>query len=150
MVTIRELRRSTEVLVFHYFSEDDDVAVSHLRYLVESGRSYDMGKGRAVLFHRAHIPQTQDHLHFLQKGNKLYALNRDGTAHDASHGKQMHGWAMDAVKQFPGFQLPPRGLIESQFDDAETLVQALSSGHVVLDPDIIRAALNLATLYGNP
>ena len=128
--------------IFHYFDTNDAEAVEALRYLEESGRRFDLGKGRAVIFHRAHVPNTQDHLHFEQRGHTLYAMNRDGSAHDGSHGKQMHRWAVDAVKdRYPGFKLPKDGLIETMFDQGEAVVLMET---VAIRPELDRTLMDLA------
>ncbi|WP_157864166.1 hypothetical protein [Gluconacetobacter diazotrophicus] len=86
--------------------------------LTEDKKAVDIGKGKSVYFHRAHVPGTQDHLHFYQKDSKLFALNRDGTAHDKSHQYQMPNWAKEAVKtHYPDFTIPVGGLIESLLAD---------------------------------
>jgi hypothetical protein len=132
-----------DVYIVHHFATDDAEAYAGLRYLEESGRRFDLGQGRSILFHRAHVPNTQDHLHFLQNGRKLYALNRDGTAHDASHGTQMHRWAMDAVKdRYSDFVIPNVGLIEAMFNEGELLMETASTrDQVRLPPAIISAAV---------
>jgi hypothetical protein len=141
-------RTSSEpTYILHHFDPADVDARDFVRlYLVEGGRTFDLGQGRAVMFHRAHVPSGQDHLHFLIKRDKLYALNRDGTAHDASHGRQMHRWAMDAVRsRYPDFQLPPQGLIESMLIQASLLVEA-SGQQELIRPNLLIAALNKASM----
>ncbi len=128
-----------EKFVFFHFKSDDTVArfiLAHL--LVEDCKYVDLGKGREVFYHTAHVPPGQDHLHFYQNDSKLYALNRDGTAHDASHGKVMAGWARDAVKDnYPGFTLPQGGLIEAFADTGRTTLLLEEPGRqpVLLDKE---------------
>ena len=139
-------RQQPTYILHHFDAADSDARDFVRRYLVEGGRTFDLGQGRAVMFHRGHVPNSQDHLHFLLKGKKLYALNRDGTAHDASHGSQMHRWAMDAVQnRYPDFKVPPRGLIESMLMEGSLLVEA--SGHrELIRPNLLIAALNKASM----
>jgi hypothetical protein len=64
--------------------------------------------------HKAHISSGQDHLHVFAKQNQLFALNKDGTAHDRSHGAQIPNRVADAIRaQYPEFMLPPNRIIES-------------------------------------
>lgn len=139
-------RQQLKYILHHFDAADPDAQDFVRRYLVEGGRTFDFGQGRAVMFHRGHVPNSQDHLHFLLKGKKLYALNRDGTAHDASHGNQMHRWAMDAVQnRYPDFKIPPRGLIESMLMEGSLLVEA-SSHRELIRPNLLIAALNKASM----
>ena len=119
-----------EKFVFFHFKSGDTVAKFILaNLLVEDRKHVDLGKGREVFYHTAHVPRGQDHLHFYQNDSKLYALNRDGTAHDASHGKKMSRWATDAVKDnYPGFTLPKGGLIEAFADTGRTTLLLEENG----------------------
>jgi hypothetical protein len=144
-------RRTRSVSVFHHFMRDDGIANWIVgEYLEESGHRYDLGKGRSVVFHRGHTPQNQDHLHFYLKKNHLYALNRDGTAHDASHGMMMHRWAMDTLTtNYPDFIIPKKGLIEHSFltTDPYFLVEAFVFRRPLVPINILRAAINIASMY---
>jgi hypothetical protein len=139
---------SAEAMVFAYYHNEDEVAEAIIkRYLVESGRTYDLGRGYKVAYHRQHVPKTQDHLHFSLKGRDLYSINRDGTAHDSSHGKKMHNQVVDGMKTlFPDFIIPPYNIIESfVVDSKEYLVESsvlLNTGKPLVPPDIIGATLN--------
>lgn len=108
-------RKNTEKLVIYHFAQDDPVAEFIVRALLNEQRpAVDLGKGRSMLFHKAHVPNTEDHLHFFVKGARIAAINRSGTAHDGSHGVQLQRWALDGIKQhYPDFTLPPNGLIEA-------------------------------------
>jgi hypothetical protein len=138
--------------VFHHFLAEDLIASRFVRqYLEESGKRRDFGQGRSVVFHRAHIPDGQDHLHFFLRQQELYALNRDGTAHDTSHGAQLHRWAMDAIKQnYDGFRIPPKGLIESSLlkVDAGFLLEAYVFKTPLVPLDAITAAEKLVSIQG--
>lgn len=106
------------VFAFYHVAGDDVLAKFILgNMLKEDRRHVDLGKGREIFFHSAHVEPGQDHLHFRQNGAKLYAVNRDGTAHDASHGKLMARWAREGMRDnYPGFTVPKDGLIEALFD----------------------------------
>lgn len=99
--------------IYHY-ATGDQVAELVLNELLNEAKQYvDLGKGRSIMFHKAHIPDGQDHLHFRVDGAKIAAVNKDGSAHDRSHGVQLQRWAMDGAKShYPDFKLPKDGLIE--------------------------------------
>lgn len=65
-------------------------------------------------YHSAHIKDGQDHLHVYCKQHQLFAMNRDGSAHDRSHQTQIPNKVADAIRtKFPDFKLPPGNFIES-------------------------------------
>lgn len=71
----------------------------------------------SVIKHKPHIDGGQYHLHLYHKQNQLFAINKDGTAHDKSHGYQIPNKVADALrKQFPDFVLPRHNIIESVND----------------------------------
>ncbi|SEI56338.1 hypothetical protein SAMN05518849_10188 [Sphingobium sp. AP50] len=122
--------RTLEVMAFYHFAADDVLAQFILsNMLTEDRKQVDLGQGRMIYFHTAHVTPGQDHLHFYQNGAKLYAINRDGSAHDASHGKKMARWAQDGVKDnYPGFTLPKSKLIETLLDHEGSSLLMESSG----------------------
>ena len=64
--------------------------------------------------HSAHSTVGQQHIHVYAKYNQLFSLNKDGTAHDASHQTQIPNKVANAIKsKFPDFTLPPNNFIES-------------------------------------
>jgi hypothetical protein len=105
----------SEKLVIYHFDQDDPIAEFIVRALLNEHRSsVDLGKGRSILCHKAHVPNTEDHLHFLVKGAKIAAINKSGSAHDGSHGAELQRWALDGMRQYyPNFTVPPEGLIEA-------------------------------------
>ena len=149
---LAQIEHMHEVYVFFHYDEHDVIAKRAVRqYLCEGGKTLQLGKGRSVRFDRAHVPGGQDHLHFLQKGNNLFALNRDGTAHDRSHGIQMAKWTMDYIKtNHPEWTVPKNGLIEAMLarDEKTYLIEAneSSGAPVLLDPRQLIAAENLASI----
>jgi hypothetical protein len=64
-----------------------------------------------------HVDRTgkgQEHLHIYSKNNEIFAINKDGTAHDQSHGAIIPNKVAQALrKHFPDFKIPPNNLIES-------------------------------------
>lgn len=125
--------------VFYHFETTDRVAEVVIRLLLNEAKPYvDLGKGRAILHHKAHIPNTQDHLHFRVKGTNIAAINKDGSAHDKSHGVELQKWATDgAKKHYPDFHVPKDGLIESIFsDDTALLTETTNHGWVLLSREV--------------
>ena len=77
-------------------------------------RGVPLGGQYSASLHRAHIPGGQNHLHIFAKQNQLAALNKDGTAHDASHGIRLPNRVVAGIlSNFPEFTIPPDGFIES-------------------------------------
>ena len=148
---LKELEDIKTVYVFIHYDKDDKQAAARAReYLCEGSKTFALGQGKAVRFDRAHVPGSQDHLHFLQNGKNLFALNRDGTAHDKSHGVQMANWAVDYVKtQYPDWTLPKDGLIESVLVTASAMPLFEVNEHratmILIEPKTLVAAENIAS-----
>ncbi|WP_157678479.1 hypothetical protein [Mesorhizobium sp. WSM1497] len=119
--------------VFYHLSEDDLEAQQTILLLMEAKPYVDLGKGRRIMYHTAHIPDGQDHLHFVVNGKKIAAVNRDGTAHDRSHGIQLQKWALKGAKaNYPYMKMPPDGLIENLYavSDRRLLTEAVDDHRV--------------------
>lgn len=59
-------------------------------------------------------PVGQHHVHVFKKGNQLFSLNMDGTAHDQSHGVTIPNKVADALRRaLPAIIIPTNNLIES-------------------------------------
>ena len=88
--------------------------------LLDESRKQTWGKGVDVRFDRNNYGQynpDKDHLHVYQKGNELFAINKDGTAHDNSHKVRIPNKIADLIRaNYPDFNLPTDNIIES-FDD---------------------------------
>jgi len=68
----------------------------------------------SVLDHSRHVPSGQDHLHIYKKNALLFALNRDGTAHDRSHGARIPNRVADTLRtKYPDWIIPDNNIIES-------------------------------------
>ena len=136
-----------EPKVFYHFDTDDLVAEFVVQALLAEARpSVDLGKGRSIIFHRANVPGVQDHLHFRVRGANIAAVNKDGTAHDRSHGVQLQRWAIDGAKEhYPGIKVPKSGLIEALADSGiQTLTESNASG-VLISPAAMLTAVTKAT-----
>ena len=93
-----------------------------------------VGQYSAVL-HKAHGTAGQDHLHVFARRNQLFALNVDGTAHDASHGAVIPRRVAQAIQaKFPQFQIPPDGVIEAVDHEVDDCWTALFEHDVGDDP----------------
>ncbi|WP_136617002.1 MULTISPECIES: hypothetical protein [Mesorhizobium] len=125
-----------EVDVFYHFASDDQTAKDTiLTLLTEAVPFVDLGKGRSIIHHKAHVPNTEDHLHFVVNGNKIAAVNKSGTAHDRSHGIKLQKWALKgAAQHYPDFKMPKDGLIESLLGqpDGELLLESHRRPRVLL------------------
>jgi hypothetical protein len=73
-----------------------------------------LGGQYSAQLHGAHSSVGQQHIHVYAKNNQLFSLNKDGSAHDASHQVQIPNKVAKAIQNhFPGFTLPPNNIIES-------------------------------------
>ena len=104
-----------------YFISDEnnkpELFTSEYQLLNES-KYQNWGKGVEVRFDRdsAHRPldPNKDHIHVYCKNKQLFALNRDGTAHDGCHGIYIPQKLANKIKvEFPDFKIPENRLIES-------------------------------------
>ena len=83
----------------------------------------------AAQYHSAHIKDGQDHLHVYCKQNQLFAINRDGSAHDRSHQTQIPNKVADAIRiKFPDFKLPPSNFIEKASPEVQSKYSQLLFG----------------------
>ena len=107
----------------------------------------DLGQGKSIVHQKEHIPDGQDHLHFKVKSRSVYAVNKDGTAHDRSHGKKMQRWALDGAKTcYPDFKMPDNGLIEEVLanERAELLAESSGESEVLISQEDRREAALVA------
>jgi hypothetical protein len=73
-----------------------------------------LGGRYSVQLHKAHSPVGQEHIHVYARNNQLFALNKDGSAHDSSHQTRIPNKVANAIQSaFPQFTLPPGNFIES-------------------------------------
>jgi len=80
----------------------------------------------SVLKHQPHTGGSQYHLHIYKKQNQIFAINKDGTAHDQSHEAVIPRKVSDALKQkFPDWDIPRNNLLESSTDLAAILIESL-------------------------
>ncbi|MHB1702826.1 MAG: hypothetical protein ACYCS0_01215 [bacterium] len=85
------------------------------KMLLESNNYYNFGKYSARL-DNPHFSDGQKHIHLYARGNQLFALNKDGTAHDGklSHQKSIPNVVADFIRnEFPYIKIPVNNLIEN-------------------------------------
>ncbi len=114
-----DVATSEEKYALYYFDRNDAIAEIVIRLLLnEDRKSVDIGKQMCALFHKAHIPDGEDHLHFLVKGHKIASINKNGTVNDKGHGTTLLRLALNnAASHYPGFKKPRDGLIEQLMAD---------------------------------
>lgn len=67
----------------------------------------------SVIKHPPHAG-GQYHLHIYNKNNEIFAINKDGTAHDQSHGHHIPNKVANALRsRFPDYRIPSNNFIES-------------------------------------
>jgi len=77
----------------------------------QKGKS--LGGKYSAHVHSKHWDGGQKHLHVYAKQKQIFALNQDGTAHDASHNVEIPKVAADGIRKlFPDFVLPSNNVIE--------------------------------------
>ncbi|MDD5300062.1 MAG: hypothetical protein PHD65_06175 [Gallionella sp.] len=97
--------------VISIFIRRDDQVTIPLNEAKQKGIS--LGGQYSALRHTVPEP-GKEHIHVYAKGNDIFALNKDGTAHDQSHGVKIPNRVADAIRtHFPNFSLPPNNFIES-------------------------------------
>ena len=68
----------------------------------------------SVIDHPPRSDSGQKHLHVYCRNNEIFAINKDGTAHDQSHGCRIPNKAADALRSmYPDFCFPRDNFIES-------------------------------------
>ena len=108
------------LVVVHLYTDRPNA--SHL-LLEAQHRGVPIGGPYSVRHDRPHSSVGQEHLHFFDRSGELFAINKDGTAHDRSHGYQIPNRIAKAMaQQFPDFSIPKNRLIESIPDDLLALL----------------------------
>lgn len=99
----------------------------------------------SVKKHQPHVPGCDYHLHVYDVQNQIFAINKNGTAHDGYHGVRIPNKVYKAIqKQYPTWTLPPDKIIECfQFTYILNPVGTLTYKEVLNEVDVIRGELNL-------
>lgn len=106
----------------HIYFEKKDLNNSVLLEAKHRGFK-QLGSRYSADVHTSRIPQVQKHLHVYAGNNQLFALNRDGTGHDGHHGMRIPNRVQKAIsKEFPDFNIPDDGIIESASRAVDLLI----------------------------
>lgn len=100
-----------EEYVVHFYTAEERIItmITEARH-----RGQPLAGKYSVQKHPPHTQPGQHHLHLYAKNNHLFAINKDGTAHDQSHGVRIPNKVADELKkQFPDFSIPLDNMIES-------------------------------------
>lgn len=72
-----------------------------------------IGGSYSALEHKPKVPpNAQPHYHFYDRNRQLFAINKDGTAHDDSHGCKINNKIASFMKSV-GYVVPSNNIIES-------------------------------------
>lgn len=112
-----------EYTVHLYYEEGDKITETSIREAKLRGSIPLVGLYSADKHApRASTEVTQYHLHIYKKQNEIFAINKDGTAHDQSHGKEIPKKVANAISSlFPDYKLPPNNIIESYQEELTTM-----------------------------
>lgn len=81
--------------------------------LAEAERWVSLGGNISARLDAARYKNGQEHIHVKVKDKTIFALNRDGSAHDGYHKFQIPNKVARAIAlNFPLFKLPPDNFIE--------------------------------------
>ena len=73
-----------------------------------------LGGQYSAQLHKPPFTVGQQHIHVYANNNQLFALNKDGSAHDQSRGIRIPNKVAKAISnEFPDFILPSANIIES-------------------------------------
>jgi len=111
--------------IYFYEAPEKPTPFSSESKLLQEARRQNIGKGYSISFDRntySFADTAKDHLHFLLNGQKIGAVNRDGTAHDKSHGVRIPNHMADYIRsKYPDFQIRPDNMIEGVSDQDEII-----------------------------
>jgi hypothetical protein len=98
-----------EYFIHIYFAD------SEIRYFEEAiDRGTSLGGIYSAIKHKPHTNPGEYHLHIYKRGNQIFAINKDGTAHDQSHQYKIPKKVVVGLKQkFPDWKIPKNNFIES-------------------------------------
>jgi hypothetical protein len=117
----RTVSLEVDKYVIHLIVHEDSATQQQLE---EAKKPISLGKHYTGRIDNAHDPKTgQEHIHVYVKGKELFAMNRDGSAHDRSHKFQIPNVvAKEIARQFPHFTLPADNFIEWLDDDTAKML----------------------------
>ena len=130
---MKEFLIELEEFVLHVYCDDLDARI----ILHEAKhRGIPIGGPYSAQYHTAHTTRSQVHIHIYYKNNQLFALNKDGSAHDRTHGFPIPNKVVKGIRQhFPDFQIPPDQIIEcATLEDEATLITESCLGSAIPAP----------------
>ena len=93
-------------MLFRSFSLDDDVIQR-----LDEAKQINFRRGYTGRIDTPDPSVGQRHIHLYARGKELFSVNKDGSAHDRSHGKPIPKHLHQPLRNL-GFKIPPGGLIE--------------------------------------
>lgn len=106
--------------IYHFYTSSDETAIGAPKPLTESKHG-NVGQYTYRIDSPHDSVNGQHHVHFMQKGKDLFALNKDGSAHDGCHGVRINNKILDALpKIMPGITVPKDGIIESHYKKCDS------------------------------
>ena len=104
----------------HIYCDDED---TQARLVEAQHRGVPLKGPYSARKERPHTPAGKTHLQIYNKKTQIFAINRDGTAHDKSHGFRIPNKVATAIRRhFPDFELPDGNLIESTPTEVDTAI----------------------------
>ena len=101
-----EILKKANPHVFVFYPSNDQLARSNAEYIVEGGRTLDLGQKWLARMDPPHHTKMKPHCHVMLRGDDVSIINKDGTP---SHGTTRDGvpsWVIDKIKA--------KGLIEGR------------------------------------
>ncbi len=115
-VTFKQIVIECSEFVIHiYFEVNSDNRSEDIVELLNEARykGKPIGGTYYAIEHKPKVPpNAPPHYHFYDRNNHLFAINKDGSAHDASHGYKINNTIANFLKNV-GYILPPDNIIES-------------------------------------
>lgn len=122
-----------------------------LKLLIEKTINLGNTYSARLDYDKSHQPPNPDktHIHVFKNGNELFAINRDGTAHDGWHDVEIPGAIFNVLKnKFSDFNFPATRIIENVECDNES-IQPLSKDDLNLEKMICQEIDNMDFLKKN-
>lgn len=109
---MRHIKIEYEGVVYHFYTPSDESAPHGIKPLFES-KFGNVGQYTYRIDPPHNSENGQKHIHFMDKSGEIFALNKDGSAHDGWHGVQIPNKVLAELPNImPGLTIPKNGLIE--------------------------------------
>lgn len=98
----------------------------------------------SVIKHQPHNPTGHYHLHVYDGNNQIFAINRNGTAHDGFHGVKIPSKVYDELKKrYKDWLLPVNKIIESvYYTFLLENISDLKYSELLSEVEVIQAEIN--------